>query len=138
MSTETMSTDLNKYNSEGVTELERDEYTLMVTNHMRFESESVPIKVDNCCTQSIAGYLVDFIPGTTKTVENKQVRGFGNTINKITHQGMIRWKVYDDTGKDHNIVVPDSYYVPDCEIRLLSPQHWAQELNDNYPVRDGT
>jgi hypothetical protein len=84
MSTETMSTDLNKYNSEGVTELERDEYALKVTNHMRFESDSVPIKVDNCCTQSITGHLEDFIP---KTVKEKQVHGFGKTINKIYASG---------------------------------------------------
>jgi hypothetical protein len=90
MSTETMSTELNEYNSEGVTELERDEYALMITNHMRFESDSVPIKVDNCCTQSITGYIEDFVEGTIKTDENKQVRGFGKTINKIMHQGTIR------------------------------------------------
>ena len=22
--------------------------------------------------------------------------------------------------------IPNSYYVPECELRLLSPQHWAQ------------
>jgi hypothetical protein len=42
---------------------------------------------------------------------NNLVRGFGKTIKKITHQGKIRWKVYDDMGNPHDIVVPNSYYV---------------------------
>jgi GAG-pre-integrase domain len=119
-------------------EFNRDEYALTVTNHMRFEIDSVPIKVDNCCTQTITGYMSDFIPGTVKPVSGKQVRGFGQTTNKITHKGTIRWSGYDDIGKHHDIIVTNSYYVPDCAIRLLSPQHWAQERNDNYPNEDGT
>jgi hypothetical protein len=127
-----------KRNVSSVSEWERDDYALTVTNHMRFETDSVPIKVDNCCTQTITGFMEDFVPNTTKTVDNKQVRGFGHTINKITHQGTVRWVVYDDEGKEHDIIVPNSYYVPECGIRLLSPQHWAQELKDNFPTRDGT
>ena len=26
----------------------------------------------------------------------------------------------------HTFEIPNSYYVPACELRLLSPQHWAQ------------
>ena len=26
----------------------------------------------------------------------------------------------------HTFEIPNSYYVPECELRLLSPQHWAQ------------
>jgi hypothetical protein len=46
--------------------------------------------------------------------------------------------VYNDEGKQHDILVTNSYYVPNSDIRLLSPQHWAQERNDNYPIDDGT
>ncbi len=30
----------------------------------------------------------------------------------------------------HSITLPGTYYVPDFEIRMLSPQHWAQVTND--------
>jgi hypothetical protein len=116
----------------------RDDYELTVTNQLRFETDSVPIKVDNCCTQSITGFIEDFVPGTQKEVIDKQVRGFGNTINKITKQGTIKWTIYDDEGKEQDIIVANSYYFPGCGIRLLSPQHWEQERRDNYPLKDGT
>jgi hypothetical protein len=119
-------------------EMDCDDYALSVTNHLRFETDSYPIKVDNCCTQTITGYQKDFVEGTIKSVVGKQVRGFGNKVSVITHQGTVRWDVYDDDGKVHAIIVPNTYYVPKCELRLLSPQHWAQELNDNYPSSDGT
>jgi hypothetical protein len=122
----------------GSKEKERDEYTLSVTKHLRFDTDSVPIKVDNCSTHTLTGYKKDFIHDTIKSVLGKQVRGFGNTISKITLQGTVQWDVYDDEGIRRQIIVPNSYYVPDCEMRLLSPQHWAQELNDNYPIPDGT
>jgi hypothetical protein len=133
-----MAIELDKYGSEGVLEVDRDNYALSITNHVRIETDSVPIKVDNCCTQTITGYESDFIPSTIRKVEDKQVCGFGRSISKITHQGTIRWRVYDDHGKEHDIIIPNTYFVPNCGLRLLSPQHWAQELNDNYPMPDGT
>ena len=26
----------------------------------------------------------------------------------------------------HTLIIPNSYYVPQAKVRLLSPQHWAQ------------
>ena len=43
--------------------------------------------------------------------------------------GTLRWHWADDTGKRHTFKIPKSYYVPSCELRLLSPQHWAQTRN---------
>ena len=43
--------------------------------------------------------------------------------------GTLRWHWADDTGKRHTFEIPKSYYVPSCELRLLSPQHWAQTRN---------
>jgi hypothetical protein len=50
---------------------------------MQLDVESVPIKVDNCCTQLITGYMSNIVPGTVREVTNKQVRGFSKTISKI-------------------------------------------------------
>ena len=43
--------------------------------------------------------------------------------------GTLRWHWADDAGKRHTFEIPKSYYVPSCELRLLSPQHWAQTRN---------
>ena len=41
--------------------------------------------------------------------------------------GTIKWKWLDDLGRTHEFRIPNSYYVPEGGVRLLSPQHWAQE-----------
>ena len=43
--------------------------------------------------------------------------------------GTLRWQWADDSGKKHTFEIPNSYYVPSCKLRLLSPQHWAQTRN---------
>ena len=39
----------------------------------------------------------------------------------------IKWNWSDDQGKIHEFKIPNSYYVPEGGVRLLSPQHWVQE-----------
>jgi hypothetical protein len=51
--------------------------------------------------------------------------------------GTVKWRVKDDNGKIHNIILPNTYYSPSVETRLLSPQHWAQvrgKKRDTYSV----
>jgi hypothetical protein len=51
--------------------------------------------------------------------------------------GTVKWRVKDDNGKIHNIILPNTYYSPSVETRLLSPQHWAQargKKRDTYCV----
>jgi hypothetical protein len=115
-----------------------DHYAVAMSNVIRFDSDSSPIKIDNCCTQTISGFREDFIPTTLKQVEHLHVNGFGNTRTAITHKGTVKWVVIDDSGQHRDILIPNTYYVPNCGTRLLSPQHWAQEVQDNFPSRDGT
>jgi hypothetical protein len=78
------------------------------------------------------------MPGTLKRVQNLVVKGFANTKTPITYNSTIRWTIVDDSGKYRDIIIPNTYYVPDCGVLLLSPQHWAQEVKDNFPEKDGT
>ena len=48
-------------------------------------------------------------------------------------QATMKVMIEDDNVVPCDIIVPDSYYVPDCPSRLLSPQHWAQKAKDNHP-----
>jgi hypothetical protein len=105
---------------------------------VRFDTDSFPVKIDNCCTQTMSGFKADFIPETLVAIQGKHVIGFANTKTMITHKGTITWQIADDEGATHDISIPNSYYVPGCDIRLLSPQHWSQEANDNLPASDGT
>ncbi len=109
-------------------------------NHhaLRVDSDSVPIRIDNCCTRSISYNKHDFIESTLRPVNQCYVKGFGGSITPITQKGTLAWKMMDDTGVQHEIQLPDSLLVPTSKIRLLSPQHWAQSAksagSDMHPV----
>jgi GAG-pre-integrase domain len=66
------------------------------------------------------------------------VQGFGNTLTTITHTGTIIWSIDDDNGHTHVIHIKNAYYVPGSRIRLLSPQQWAQTVEDTHPNNNGT
>jgi hypothetical protein len=48
--------------------------------------------------------------------------------------GTIQWKWLDDEAKENKFLIPKSYYVPDGNARLLSPQHWGKAMKDNKPL----
>jgi hypothetical protein len=97
-----------------------------------FDTDSFPIRVDKCCTRTLSFEIIDFLPDTLVTVTNKAVAGFvANTKTPITNIGTISWNILDDRGVVRNIQIPNSYLVPEGTTRLLSPQHWAQQTDDN-------
>jgi hypothetical protein len=115
-----------------------DDYAVSMNSTVRFDTDSCPIKIGNCCTQIISGYKEVFLPGTLRNVDCLVVKGFVNTRTAITHQYTIAWNIVDDDGKLQQITISNSYFVPGCEVRLLSPQRWAQVTADHFPVKDGT
>ena len=54
------------------------------------------------------------------------MKGFAGAQTNNPKTGTLRWQWSDDSGKMHIFEIPNSYYVPECELRLLSSQHWAQ------------
>jgi hypothetical protein len=49
--------------------------------------------------------------------------------------GTIAWKWQDDEGLIHKFLIPKSFYVKEGNVRLLSPQHWAQTQRDTKPIQ---
>ena len=95
---------------------------------MHFDSDSYDIMVDNCCSQSITNNLEDYIdPPTTCTIK---IRGYNSLSTKNTKVGTVRWQWADDNGRIHEFHLPNTYYAPEAETRLLSPQHWAQSSKE--------
>jgi Reverse transcriptase (RNA-dependent DNA polymerase)/GAG-pre-integrase domain len=103
-----------------------------------FDSDSKPIKIDNCSTRTMSCSINDFLPETMRVVKNKNVHGYGGSVTPITHQGTIRWDLLDDRGMTRTLVIPNSFFVPSSKVRLLSPQHLAQQRKDDFPIKDGT
>ena len=94
---------------------------------VRFDTDTKPIGVDNRCSACISPYIEDFIGPLEDT--NKTIKGFAGARTDNPMMGTLRWQWSDDSGKRHTFEIPNSYYVPSCELRLLSPQHWAQTRN---------
>ena len=91
---------------------------------VKFDTDTKPIGVDNRCSACILPYIEDFIGPLEDT--NKTIKGFTEARTNNPKTGTLRWQWSDDSGKMHTFDIPNSYYVPECELQLLSPQHWAQ------------
>jgi hypothetical protein len=102
---------------------------------VRWDTDSIPIRVDNFCTRSISFDVADFDPHTLQDApDHLVVSGFVSKSNTpITKIGTIVWEIVDDARNPQLITIPNSYLVPGGSSRLLSPQHWAQEAKDHFP-----
>jgi hypothetical protein len=105
---------------------------------MIFDTDSKPVKIDNCCTKSMSCSMDDFVPNSLKIDRNKNVHGYGGSLAPFAHQGTIQWSFKDDSGMRQTLSIPKSRYVPNSAVRLLSPQHLAQQRQDSYPLKHGT
>ena len=97
-----------------------------------FDTDSAPIGVDNRCSGCITHMIGDF-EGPVRDC-NRAIKGFGGQRITKVQMGTIVWKWEDDGGSIHTFRIPNSYYVPDGKVRLLSPQHWAQTQRDQQPL----
>jgi GAG-pre-integrase domain len=102
-----------------------------IVRKYRFDTDSYPIRVDNCCTCCISPSLSDFV-GPVVKVRKRSVKGFSGHTSVVQHRGTVLWTISDDAGVPHEIRIPNSYHVPDAPCRLLSPQHWSQQMKDPY------
>jgi hypothetical protein len=90
--------------------------------HLVFDTDSYLLALDNCASRCMSSDLNDFVGPMVDVQED--LHGIG----KVTacKQGTLKWSFEDDNGIVHSFLIPDSYYVPDLPVRLLSPQHWSQ------------
>jgi len=90
---------------------------------MEFDTDSFDILIDDCCSNTLTNDIKDYIEPPVKSTV--RVRGYNGSTNS-TIVGTVKWKIKDDKGKVHSFILPNTYYLPSVETRLLSPQHWAQ------------
>ena len=95
---------------------------------IRFDSDSYPVLIDNCCTACITICLSDFCD-TPRSMKSS-ISGIGGPIG-ITLQGTLKWTILDDMGCPHTFRIPNAYYAPNAPHRLFSPQHWSQTAFQN-------
>ena len=99
-----------------------------------FDSDSFKVLVDNGASRCMTNNRKHFV-GTPRIV-SKQVRGLGK--GEIKLEGTVRWNWLEDSGKSHQIDIPNTLFCPTLPFCLLSPQHLAREVNDHHPAPNGT
>ena len=91
-----------------------------------FDTDSLDFGVDNRCSACISNVKEHFVGDLLKT--DKVIKGYGGTRIHNVWQGTMKLPIEDDNGKVETFMIPHSYYVPDGDARLLSPQHWAKVM----------
>ncbi len=102
----------------------------------QFDSDSFAVGVDNhasCCMGNNRWLFENLVLVRTA----QKVGGISNGL-MIQGKRMLVLTINDDTGKPHRVRIPNSLYLPGLRMCLLSPQHWAQEARDYYPLPNGT
>lgn len=101
-----------------------------------FDSDSALVGTDNRASACISDTENDFVPGTLVPC-NRVVKGFGGSKMCEVMKGTLRWKIADNDGMVHAFLIPGSHCIPDGNVRLFCPQHWAKTRNDHHPKRHG-
>ena len=94
------------------------------SNVTTFDTDSAAIGIDNRCSACISHIPEDFIGGLIDS--KRTIKGFAGSKTTGIKTGTIKWSWLDDNGVEHTFNIPNSYYVPQGKVRLLSPQHWAK------------
>jgi len=94
-------------------------------NH--WDQETHPIAIDSCCSVSITKNKEDFTGELQKC--NVTIQGF-NRSTKIKFKGTWKFRIEDQQGTVHSVMIPNTLYAPNAPYHLLSPQHWSQQSKD--------
>ena len=101
----------------------------------RYDTDSFLIGIDNHASYCMTNNITDFIGTPTKV--RVRVKGISGKL-QAGHKGTVRWKIEDDQGVKHTLDIPDTFFIKELPIRLLSPQHLAQTLESSEVTEDGT
>jgi hypothetical protein len=102
---------------------------------IRLDTDSHILIIDNGCSSSITNCIDDYVSPPWRARAN--IEGYSGSTS-ATHVGTVHWKIEDDLGCTHSILLPNTYYSPHGKHRLLCPQHWAQSANDTHLYPNGT
>ena len=97
---------------------------------MRFDSDSYEIGIDNRASRCISHRKEDFVGVLHPT--NRKIDGFASSTTGNLLIGTLKWTFDDDHGRPTTFLLPRSIYAAEGDVRLLSPQHWAQERRKTF------
>ena len=100
-----------------------------------FDSDSHHLMFDDGASSSITNDLQDFMRKPTPIMQKvKGIVGSAEAMYRVT----VKWKIEDDNNMNHTFTIPNTYYIANAPTRILSPQHFAQQMQDHKPHVEGT
>ena len=100
-----------------------------------FDSDSHPLMFDDGAFASITNDLQDIM--RKLTLITQKVKGIAGSA-EATYCRTVKWKIEDDNNMVHTFTIPKTYYIANAPTRILSPQHFAQQMQDHKPHAEGT
>ena len=104
-----------------------DAHTSSLPRHLTLDSDSFTLAVDNCASCCMTNSIKDF-HSYHRIPRKREITGLGQCSSDII--GTVRWTIENDDDKPHTFEIRDCLYVPELQVRLLSPQHWSQQLKE--------
>ena len=95
-----------------------------------FDSDSQPLMFDDGASASITNDLQDLM--TKPTPIMRKVKGIAGSA-KATYHRTVKWKIENNNNIIQTFVIPNAYYIAAAPTRILSPQHFAQQMQDHKP-----
>ncbi len=92
---------------------------------IRFDTDSFVICIDTFTSIMLGNHPDQF--EDLKMHNNTEGEGINRGLD-TKGSGTFKFHI------KHLIKIPNSKYIPDLRVCLLSPHHWAQEAKDHHPV----
>ena len=88
----------------------------------------LPIVIDTGASCSITPSVTDFLTAPTKA-DIASMEGLNGNATKVVGAGAVAWDIEDVTGQ-RGTIRTKSYYIPQANVRLFSPQTYIEENTD--------
>ena len=67
----------------------------------------------------------------------RKVKGIAGSAEAM-YRRTVKWTIEYDNNMVHTFTIPNTYYITNAPTRILSPQHFAQQMQDHKPHVEGT
>ena len=99
------------------------------TRDITFDTDSFKVGIDTCTSATMFGNKDLFEDLVFKDLGEFNEGGELNIADIET----LAIKMENDNGQTHLVQIPNSLYVPNLQMTLLCPQHWAQQDRTSCP-----
>ena len=95
----------------------------------QFNTNSFTLSIDTFCSCTMMGNKKHF-KILRENPLSKDIGEIGGSKLSIHGIGTFLFWIQDNAGKPAQMCIPNSLYVPDLLLPLVSPQHWGQAIRD--------